>query len=75
MKRTIPIEDLNRGAAEEEVVSDDHLRGGELIERIDGEVDCSKGILMRGMSPLEVMITTQQEGGWTCPWLRVEKGQ
>jgi len=29
--RTIPIEDLDGGAAEEEVVSDDHSRGSELV--------------------------------------------
>jgi len=41
VERAIPIEDLNGGAAKEEVVSDDHSRGGELIEWIDGEVDGS----------------------------------
>jgi len=40
MERTIPVKDLNGRAAEEEVVSDDHLRGGELIKGVDGEVDC-----------------------------------
>jgi len=41
MQRTIPIKDLDGGAAEEEMFSDDHLRGGKLVERVNGEVDSS----------------------------------
>jgi len=63
MKGAISVEDLDGGAAEEEVISDDHLRGGELEEGINAEVNYCKGILMRRMVPLEMVISTKEERG------------
>jgi len=39
--RAIPIEDLDEGAAEEEVISNNHTWRGEVKEGVDGEVDDS----------------------------------
>jgi len=39
VQRTVPVEDLDGGAAEQEVISDDHSRGGKLIKGVDRKVD------------------------------------
>jgi len=57
----IPVEDLDGGAAIEEVVSDDDSRAEEVEEGIDAEVNYCDGKVMVGVAPLEVMIATGEE--------------
>jgi len=59
--RTIPVENLDGGAAVEEVVSDDDSRTEEVEEGVDAEVNYCNGKVMVGVAPLEVMITTGEE--------------
>jgi len=56
------------------MISDDHSRGGKLIEGVDGEVDGSKGVLMGMMSPLEEMITSEKEGGTNVSLIKGREG-
>ena len=58
---TIPVEDLNGGAAIEEVVSDDDSRAKKVEEGINAEVDYCNGEVMVGVAPLEIMIATGEE--------------
>jgi len=59
--RTIPVEDLDGGAAVEEVVSDNDSRAEEVEEGIDAEVNYCNGKVMVRVAPLEVMIATGEE--------------
>jgi len=61
--RTVPVEDLYRGAAVEEVISDDNLRAEEVEEGIDAEVNYCDGVMMEGIVPLEIMIATGEKRG------------
>jgi len=59
--RAIPVEDLDGGAAVEEVVSDDDSRAEEVEEGIDAEINYCNGIVMMRVAPLEIMIATSEE--------------
>jgi len=61
--RAIPVEDLDGGAAVEEVISDDDLRAEEIEEGINAEINYCNGIMMKGVAPLEIMIATGEERG------------
>jgi len=61
--RAIPVEDLDGGAAVEEVISDDDSRAEEIEEGINAEINYCNGIMMKGVAPLEIMIVTGEERG------------
>jgi len=61
--RAVPVKDLYGGATEEEMVSDDDLRAEEVEEGVDAEVNYCNGIMMKGITPLEIMIATGEERG------------
>jgi len=59
--RAIPVEDLDGGAAVEEVISDDDSRAEEVEEGVDAEVNYCNGEVMIGVVPLEIMIATGEK--------------
>jgi len=59
--RAIPVEDLDGGAAIEEVVSDDDPRAEEVEEGVNAEINYCNGEVMVGVAPLEIMIATGEE--------------
>jgi len=59
--RAIPVEDLDGGAAVEEVISDDDSRAEEVEEGVNPEINYCNREVMVGIAPLEIMIATGEE--------------
>ena len=58
----ILMKDLDIGATEKEVISNNHFWGDKMKEGIDGEVNNSERIVVIQIMPLEVVIGTSEEG-------------
>ena len=59
----IPVQYMDIWALVCQVISDDHLRGGEVKGRVNGEEDNANWVSVETATPLEYVICTDKERG------------
>ena len=63
----IPVQYMDIWALVCQVVSNDHLRGGEVKGGINGEEDDADWVSVEVTTPLEYVISNEKEGGVGVP--------